>query len=552
MATTAQNPVSLRETTAQPTPILWGVVAWQCTIALALFGAAGVLLTVEAFFNLGVFVPRFVAVISALAGVATLASAVGIARLSNGGRLLGIVIHFAAFGVGLLVLGQILGLYLGIDELAFGVYRNAWLLLGFPIGYALVWFGRRFPEGDAAHETVQKVGLAVMMLTLAAVLWGVGLPNSIVTLIQRVAQPQAVLALVAIVLCFLAGRTLIRSGELFGETILQREAWQGWLFLLPNFINFFLFFALPLVLSLYLSFTSYDVVSEAQFIGFDNYGRLLSMDAQFVPDTADARDLLRQNHREIMRIDFGANDLVIGAREPVFWESMGRTFRYCIMLLVLSIVPALGLALLLNSRIPGMTLFRAIYFLPSIAAVVGVALIWQWLYDPVIGYINYAITTVTGWLGIADPGILWLTDENIMLISVVIMASWQIVGFNTVILLAGLQGVPKELIEASTVDGANGWTRLRKIILPLLAPTTFFVTVTTLVSGLQVFSEMFTLFANSVSDQRLSVVFYLYREGFQGFRMGFASATAWILFVVIFAITLIQFRINQSNRAYSD
>ncbi|MCS7071572.1 MAG: sugar ABC transporter permease, partial [Anaerolinea sp.] len=136
--------------------------------------------------------------------------------------------------------------------------------------------------------------------------------------------------------------------------------------------------------------------------------------------------------------------------------------------------------------------------------------------------------------------------------SVVIMAAWQVIGFNTVILLAGLQGVPRDLIEAATVDGAGPWTRFRRIILPLLAPTTFFVTVTTLISGLQAFSEMFALFGNSMSNARLTVVFYLYQQGFVNFNMGYASATAWVLFVVIFAVTLIQFRLSSRSKAYQD
>jgi multiple sugar transport system permease protein len=202
--------------------------------------------------------------------------------------------------------------------------------------------------------------------------------------------------------------------------------------------------------------------------------------------------------------------------------------------------------------------FRAIYFIPSIAAVVGVALIWQWLYNPVIGYINYAITEVVNFLNnlfgisIVDPQIDWLTNDNVMLISVVIMAAWQVIGFNTVILLAGLQNVPKDLIEASTVDGAGPLTRFRRIILPLLGPTTFFVIVTTLISGMQAFSEFYTLLGNTTSSARITVVYYLYEQGFQRFQMGFASATAWVLFAVIFAITIIQFRISRSNEAYRD
>jgi multiple sugar transport system permease protein len=185
-------------------------------------------------------------------------------------------------------------------------------------------------------------------------------------------------------------------------------------------------------------------------------------------------------------------------------------------------------------------------------------MIWAWLYDPVIGYVNYTILQIINLLNglfgttIADPKINWLTDENVMIFSVTIMAAWQVIGFNAVIILAGLQGIQRDLVEAATVDGAGAWTRFRKIILPLLAPTTFFVVVTTLIAGLQAFSEMYTLFGNSTSNARLTVVFYLYQQGFQRFQMGYASATAWVLFAVIFIITIIQFRLSSRSKAYSD
>lgn len=206
-----------------------------------------------------------------------------------------------------------------------------------------------------------------------------------------------------------------------------------------------------------------------------------------------------------------------------------------------------------------MKFFRALFFIPSIAAVVGVALIWQWLYDPTIGYINYAIARVIDvinsllGLQITDPAIQWLTQDQTLLLSVVIMAAWQVIGFNTVIFLAGLQGVPKELMEASTVDGANRWVRFSRIVLPLLGPTTFFVTITTLIAGLQAFAEPFSLIGeNNPTTAKLTSVYYLYNLGFGSFRMGYASAVAWVLFIAIFIVTVIQFRLSRSNTAYSD
>ena len=540
-------------------PSLILIMIWHALVGVGLLLAATQIWELPAFYTLGNFVQRLVAVVVVGLGLVMLATVPLLYRLKNGARLVGLLFDLFGMVLALLFVGHIVGLYLGIDDLAAGAFRNAPLLLGFPIGYALVWFGGRLDERNSAREWLSKIGLGIMMLTLMAVLVASGLVDSIGTLLQGLTQPQALIALAIAVISGAAGITLARMGERFGETIPQREAWQGWLFLLPNFISFLLFFAMPLVLSFYLSFTDYNAVQTANFIGTANYQELLSLDFQTIdPATQQPAQVLARNHFEIVRINLGDRALIIGARDPLFWQSLATTVRYCIFLLILAILPALGLALLLNSKIPGMRFFRAVYFLPSIAAVVGVALIWQWLYDPVIGYINYTITQIVTWLnttfgaGVTDPAIKWLTDDQIMLYSVVIMAAWQVIGFNTVILLAGLQAVPRELIEASTVDGAGVWTRFRKIILPLIAPTTFFVTVTTLIAGLQAFSEMFVLFGNSTSNARLTVVFYLYQQGFQRFRMGYASSTAWVLFVLIFAVTLIQFRLSSRSKAYSD
>jgi ABC-type sugar transport system permease subunit len=279
-----------------------------------------------------------------------------------------------------------------------------------------------------------------------------------------------------------------------------------------------------------------------------------------VPAGESATGRLAPNHLETLRFSLGDNDFVIGARDPLFWQALRQTFVYCTLLLLLVLPSSLGLALLLNTKIPGMKIFRAIFFIPSVAAVVGVALIWGWLYNPTVGYINYAISSVvrflnaTFGLSLTDPAIQWLTNDGILMVSVVIMAAWQVIGFNTVIFLAGLQGVQKDLLEAATVDGAAGWVRFRRIILPLIGPTTFYVTVTTLVAGLQAFSESYALIQDTnPTNAKLTAVYYLYNQGFRSFRMGYASAIAWVLFVVIFIITLVQFRLSRnSNVAYTD
>ncbi len=543
-------------------PLLYLVMLWQFLVAGGLVMLALELFQQRQFFNLGAFVPVFVGVVAVIAAISLAGSALLLLRRSSMARLVGVVGNFAGFGLTLIYIGQIIGLYQGVDQLAYSIFDHAGLLLGYPIGYVLAWIGRRFfPEGTRGRKWLTRIGWGLIGLTTIVLLLLSGWPGLLVqnpsAALSQVFTPASIAAGIIATLFLAAGSALVRYGETFGETILQREAWQGWLFLLPNFLSFILFFAMPLVLSLYLSFTNYNAIQEAQFVGLDNYTKLLSLDIQLIPEGTPTASVLKQDHFPLFTISLGGQSLVVAARDPVFWQSLWTTARYVVILLLLGVVPAFGLAMLLNSKIPGMTFFRAAYFLPAIAAVVGVALVWQWLYNPVIGYINYAISQFVAFLnGIGipatNPNIQWLSDDSIMVISAAIMAAWQVVGFNTVIILAGLQGVPKELVEASTVDGAGPWTRFRRIILPMLAPTTFFVMITTLIAGLQAFSEMYTLFGNSTSNARLTVVYYLYQMGFQRFQMGYASATAWVLFVVIFIITLIQFRMSSRSKAYSD
>jgi ABC-type sugar transport system permease subunit len=288
-------------------------------------------------------------------------------------------------------------------------------------------------------------------------------------------------------------------------------------------------------------------------VGLRNYSDILSVHFVSLPDpTVRANEVLPANYGEVFRTNVGFTTLMMGARDPLFWTSLANTVRYVFLLVSLAVLPALLLAMILNSKVPGMKVFRALFFLPSIAAVVGVGLIWLWLYNPVVGFINYAITNVTTFLGTTDPRINWLTDDNVMMFAVVVMAAWQVIGFNTVIFLAGLQGINREVMEAALVDGAGSWVRFTRIMLPLLAPTTFFVLVTTLISGLQAFSEFFVLLGTSTSNARLTTVYYLYLKGFRDIRFGYASSTAWVLFAVIFVVTLIQFRLSSRADAYSD
>ncbi len=323
----------------------------------------------------------------------------------------------------------------------------------------------------------------------------------------------------------------------------------------PNAIGFMLFFAGPLLLSFYLSFTDSTGVNPPNFVGTANYRELLALQVK-VQDSpeGDPQQALDRGYLVLETFNVGSRRVVIGARDTQFWQSLRNTIVFCLMLVPLSILPALALALVLNSKIPGMNFFRALFFLPSVAAVVGTALIWRWLYNANIGYINYAISQVVQFvndtlgLGVKDPKFNWLTDNSTMLISIVFLAAWQIIGFNTVLFLAGLQGVPRILYEAAYVDGAGRWGQFRHVTLPMIAPTTFFVVVTTIITGLQVFNEPYALIPQRpIPLPATTSVYYLYRRGFFNFEFGYASAVAWLLFAIIFVVTLIQFRISRAG-----
>jgi ABC-type sugar transport system permease subunit len=250
--------------------------------------------------------------------------------------------------------------------------------------------------------------------------------------------------------------------------------------------------------------------------------------------------------------------VVIAAQDRLFWISLRNIIVFCLIAIPMAVVPALFLASLLNSRVRGIRVFRAVYFIPTVAGVVGVAIIWRQLLDQTVGWINYGITivvdTVNGVFGlrIADPNIGWLSDPATALPVVAVVFAWTTVGFNSILFLAGLQGVPADLYEAATIDGANRWQRFRNITLPSVSATTFFVVATTSILAMQLFTEPFVLKGldpGGPNNATLTPVMYLYESGFQNFEFGYASAVAWVLFALIFVFTIIQYR-RQRDEAF--
>jgi ABC-type sugar transport system permease subunit len=311
------------------------------------------------------------------------------------------------------------------------------------------------------------------------------------------------------------------------------------------------------LLSLYFSFTNSDGFNPPDWVGLANYAKILGLTVETLsyPTQPPSEVMDMQLYSEMMRFTIFGNTYLIGATDKLFWISLKNTLIFTLIGVPLSIIPALLLANILNSELRGMKFFRAAYFLPSIAAIVGISLVWQWLFNSTIGYVNYFITLgVNAFNAIfnasaTDPKIQWTSDESTALLTIMIIFAWQRIGFNTVLFLAGMQTIPKELYEAATVDGAGRWARFWHVTLPLLAPTTFFVVTTNVVLAMQVFEQIFILMnpPEGPNNSTVSMVLYLYRSGFQNFRQGYASAIAWVLFLLIFVVTLLQFRAQREE-----
>ncbi|MEP7294164.1 MAG: sugar ABC transporter permease, partial [Chloroflexota bacterium] len=508
---------------------------------------------VQQLVRLGRPVIVFVAALALLPTFIAAYSSVQLLRRKIGGRYAALVLQYVALVFCAIALIHLWGFFLSFELIVDGIMANPWMLLGFPVAYALFWLGGRISTSGIGRR-LETFSVLLGMGTLIVVLFFSNIltfANNILTAYSNPVTWAATLLLVAFAL--LAWK-LLKTGGYFGETRDQTEAWQGWLMLSPNIIGFALFFAGPLLLSFYLSFTNSTVGQVPQITGLENYANIFSLEIKPLADTsATLQSSLTFGYTPLGALSVFGTTYVLGAKDALFWLSLRNTLVYCLTLIPLSVIPALGLALILNSKLRGMRFYRAIYFLPSVAAVVGTALIWRWLYDPTIGFINYAITGVVNFLNsvgmqIADPQVAWLTGPGTVLISMVILSAWQVIGFNTVLFLAGLQGIPVELHEAASIDGADGVRTLGYITIPMLAPTTFFVVITTVITGLQVFNEPYALFpALPIPENAVTSVYYLYNQGFFRFNFGYASAIAWVVFAIIFLVTLAQFRLQRAN-----
>lgn len=480
-------------------------------------------------------------------------------QLRSRGRNLSLIVNYLGFLFGLVGSMHQLNIFIGLDSLAETFSRGIPFLALIFVGF---WVSSRADntEGNLARQQqIRQVGRAISILAGIVFLFAVGLLDGLAALPTAFDGWETVVFLIATVLFGVMVWAMWQRpvAEAFRTTNADTEMLNGYLFLSPNLLGFLVFFAGPLVLSLYVSFTDSDAFSTPNFIGLDNYAEIFNLDMEPLANSEQlASEVLDTTQfDELTRFSIFGQNYIIGAQDRLFWTALGNTLQFVLLAVPLSVIPALLLANLLNSKIPGMRFFRAVYFLPSVAAVVGIALVWQWLYNATIGYINYGITLLIEFINtigipLTDPQIRWLSESDTALLAVIIMAAWQWIGFNTVLFLAGLQNIPRALYEAATVDGASPRQQFWRVTLPLLGPTTFFVVTTTVIQAMQVFEQVFIIMGTNPAgpgNSTLTIVLYLYQKGFQRFEQGYASAIAWVLFLLIFAATLFQFQRQRTS-----
>ncbi len=296
------------------------------------------------------------------------------------------------------------------------------------------------------------------------------------------------------------------SGKVMAKAS-RREALAAALFLLPNILGFVVFTAGPVLASLGISLLDWNLLGSPRWVGLDNYTALI--------------------------------------RDSEFWDSLRATLYYTLGSVPLGIIPALLLALALNQKIRGLAFYRTVYFIPVVSSTVAVALLWRWIYNPNFGILNFLLNNLFGFLRLPFRAPDWLQSTTWAMPAIILMSAWKGLGYNMVLYLAGLQGISRTFYEAAEIDGATNWQKFWFITLPLLTPTTFFVTIISIIGSFQVFEQAYIMTAGGPARSTVTTVYYIYANGFQRYKMGYASAVAWVLFALILTVTLIQWKYQE-------
>ncbi len=294
-----------------------------------------------------------------------------------------------------------------------------------------------------------------------------------------------------------------------------KEALAAYAFLMPNLLGFLVFTSIPVLASLGLSFVQWDLLSgNPQFVGVANFVEL--------------------------------------AKDPFFLKYCWNTV-YLMLAIPLGMAGSLLLAIALNQRLKGTVVFRAVYFLPTICSGVAIFMLWRLIYNSNFGFFNMMIDQFGDLLGLRLVGPNWLTDENWAKPALIIMNVWQTVGGSNMILyLAALQGVPRDLYDAAEVDGANSWQKFWAVTWPQISPTTFFIAIMSLIGGFQAgFDQAYIMTGGGPNGSTTTIIYYIFKNAFEWYRMGYAAAISWVLFLIIFVFTVLNWRFYGRNVHYT-
>ncbi len=286
------------------------------------------------------------------------------------------------------------------------------------------------------------------------------------------------------------------------KRLIESEGVTAYVLLIPTLIGILVFSLGAVVAALAISFTSWDLISPPQWVGLANYQAMFTLD-------------------------------------PLASTALWNTVYYTVGTVPPTVILSLLLAIAMNQKIRGIVFYRTAYFFPVICSTVAIALLWDWIYAPDYGLLNFVLHSLH------LPTSRWLTDPSMAMPAVIIMSVWRGLGFNMVILLAGLQGIPLELYEAAKIDGASNWRTFRHITVPMLSPVLFFVTVLSIISSFQVFDQTYVMTQGGPLNATTTIVYYIFEEAFQWTHMGYAAALGYVLFAVTLVFTFAQFTMQR-------
>ncbi len=282
----------------------------------------------------------------------------------------------------------------------------------------------------------------------------------------------------------------------FLSKLANQQNFAGVLFILPALLGTIVFIIIPIICSFGLSFAKWDLLNPIQYVGLENYRVVLT--------------------------------------EPVFVKIIINTFVYAIATSVFGVIIPLILACIINNKIKGADFFKTAYFLPFVTPMIVIGIIWEWIFDPNIGCLNHLL----------HLHINWLYDTNFAMPALIIVSVWKLIGYNMILFLTGLSTINQELLEASKIDGANAYNTFKHVTIPLLSPTIFFVTIITAITSFQVFDLIYVMTQGGPLDSTNVLVYAIYKNAFEYFNVGKASALAYVLFAIIFVLTLVQWKLK--------